>query len=248
MLTLLVADAEDSAHLWNTRPNEMTAAVGRLQHALSEALLEHDGVRPKDLGDRDSFVVAFARASDAVACALQLQRASLAPIHLRIGLHTSEVQSGGENIHADPTVIRTARLRDLAHGGQIVLSRATVEMLVDRLPAGAWLKDLGTHRLQDQPRPEAIAQLCHPDLHNEFPTLQTFNDVATHGLPMPLTTFVGRTAEMADVQELLVDNRLVTLVGAGGVGKTRLAVQVAGQARCRFRQRLVRRSGPDLRA
>ena len=92
--------------LWNTRPNEMTAAVGRLQHALSEALLEHDGVRPEDQGDRDSFVVAFARASDAVACALQLQRASLAPIHLRIGLHTSEVQSARREYYADPTVTR----------------------------------------------------------------------------------------------------------------------------------------------
>jgi predicted ATPase/class 3 adenylate cyclase/DNA-binding CsgD family transcriptional regulator len=229
MVTLLLADVEDFARLWDAQPRDMAAAVVHLERALSEAILEHDGVRPAEQGDGHSFVVAFARASDAVACALQLQRAALAPIRLRIGLHTSEVQLRDDNNYVGPTLTRTARLRDLAHGGQTVLSRATEEMLVDRLPDGAWLTDLGIHRLQGLRRPERVAQLCHPDLRNEFPALHIANNDAAHGLPVQLTSFIGRNAEIIEVHRLLADDRLVTLVGAGGVGKTRLAVQVAAK-------------------
>jgi predicted ATPase/class 3 adenylate cyclase/DNA-binding CsgD family transcriptional regulator len=229
MVTLLLADVEDSAPLWDTQPTEMTAADGRLQRAMSEAIREHNGVQPTEQGDGGSFVVAFARASDAVACALQLQCAALAPVRLRIGLHTSEVQLRNDTNYTGPEITRTARLRDLAHGGQTVLSRVTEEMLVDRLPDGAWLTDLGIHRLQGLPRRERVAQLCHPNLRNEFPALHASNDGAAHGLPVQLTTFIGRNAEMADVCQLLADHRLVTLVGAGGVGKTRLAVQIAAE-------------------
>ena len=107
--------------------------------------------------------------SDAVACALELQRAPLAPIRLRIGVHTGEVQLRDEGNYAGPTINRTARLRDLAHGGQTVLSGATEEMVLDRLPADAWLTDLGTHPLRDLPRPERVVQLCHPDLRQRVP-------------------------------------------------------------------------------
>ncbi len=188
MVTLLLADVEDFARLWDAQPREMAAAVVHLERALSEAIREHDGVRPAEQGDGDSFVVAFARASDAVACALQLHRAALAPIRLRIGLHTSEVQLRDDNNYVGPTLTRTARLRDLAHGGQTVLSRVTEEMLVDRLPDGAWLTDLGIHRLQGLRRPERVAQLCHPDLRNEFPALHIANNDAAHGLPVQLTS------------------------------------------------------------
>ena len=152
MVTLLLADAEDSTRLWETQPEQMAAAVERLQRALSEAIFEHDGVQLGDQGEGDSFVVAFARASNAAACALQLQRAALAPIRLRIGVHTGEVQLRDESNYTGPTVNRTERLRDLAHGGQTVLSGATENMIVDRLPDGAWLVDLGTHRLRDLPQ------------------------------------------------------------------------------------------------
>jgi predicted ATPase/class 3 adenylate cyclase/DNA-binding CsgD family transcriptional regulator len=226
-VTLLLADAEDSPRMWETQPEQMTAAIQRLQHMVSPVILEHDGVRPVEQGEGDSFVVAFGRASNAVACALQLQRAPLAPIRLRIGIHTGEVQVLDESIYTGPTVIRTARLRDLAHGGQTVLSGATADMVADRLPDAAWLMDLGTRQLRDLPRPERVVQLCHPDLRNEFPALSAPNDEVIHGLPAQLTTFIGRNAEIVDVHGLLADNRLVTLVGAGGVGKTRLAVQVA---------------------
>jgi predicted ATPase/class 3 adenylate cyclase/DNA-binding CsgD family transcriptional regulator len=228
-VTLVLADVEGSTRLWQTQPDEMSAAIARLNHAVSDIIAAHDGVRPVEQGEGDSFVAAFARASNAVACALQLQRAPLAPIRLRIGIHTGEVHLRDDGNYAGPTINRTARLRDLAHGGQTVLSVAAEEMVVDSLPADAWLTDLGTYPLRDLPRPERVVQLCHPDLPNEFPPLRTTTTVVSHNLPVQLTSFVGRQAEIRTLREALVDNRLVTLTGAGGVGKTRLAVQVAAE-------------------
>jgi predicted ATPase/class 3 adenylate cyclase/DNA-binding CsgD family transcriptional regulator len=226
-VTLLLADVEGSTRLWETQPGDMTAAVARLNLAVSDMIAAHDGVRPVEQGEGDSFVAAFARASDAVAAALELQRAPLAPIRLRIGIHTGEIQLRDEGNYAGPTINRTARLRDLAHGGQTVLSGATEAMVVDRLPEGAWLTDLGTHPLRDLPRPERVVQLCHPDLVNEFAALRVSGTVASTRLPVQLTSFVGRDAQLTQLAELLADNRVVTLTGAGGAGKTRLAVQVA---------------------
>ncbi len=167
-VTLLLADVEGSTRLWETQPGEMAAAIARLNQAVSEIIATHDGVRPVEQGEGDSFVAAFARASDAAAAALELQRAPLAPIRLRIGVHTGEVQLRDEGNYAGPTINRTARLRVLGHGGQILLSGATEAMVLDRLPDGAWLTDLGTHALRDLPRPERVVQLCHADLVNEF--------------------------------------------------------------------------------
>ncbi len=228
-VTLLLADVEGSTQLWQSQPDQMTAAVALLDRTLADVVVVHAGVRPVEQGEGDSFVIAFSCASDAVACALALQRAPLAPIRLRIGVHTGQVQLRDEGNYIGPTINRTARLRDLAHGGQTVLSGATEELAVDWLPADAWLTDLGTHPLRGLPRPERVKQLCHPDLRNEFPPLRAGNSVAVQGLPVKLTSFVGRDAEMENVRELVSKNRLVTLTGAGGVGKTRLAVQVAAQ-------------------
>ncbi len=226
-VTLLLADVEGSTQLWETRPEEMSAAVGQLDRTLTDLVSDHDGVRPVEQGEGDSFVVAFARASDAAACALALQRAPLAPIRLRIGVHTGEVRLRDEGNYIGPTINRTARLRELAHGGQTVLSGITNDLLADLLPDGAWLNDLGTHRLRDLPRPERVVQLCHPDLHNEFPPLRAREAVGVQRLPAQLTSFVGRADDMAQVRGLLDVNRLITLTGAGGVGKTRLASQIA---------------------
>src|SRR5580693_9051062 len=201
-VTLLLADVEGSTRLWETQPDQMTAAMGRMNQVVSETIAEHGGVRPVEQGEGDSFVAAFARASDAVACALELQRSPLAPIRLRIGVHTGEVQLRDEGNYAGPTINRTARLRDLAHGGQTVLSGATEVMVVDRLPAGVWLTDLGTHPLRDLPRPERVVQLCHPDLRNDFPPLRTPSIVVSHNLPVQLTNFVGRGAQMTNVEKL----------------------------------------------
>jgi predicted ATPase/class 3 adenylate cyclase/DNA-binding CsgD family transcriptional regulator len=232
--TLLLADVEGSTRLWETQPDEMTAALARLNRTVSEVIAACGGVRPVEQGEGDSFVAAFARASDAVACALELQRAPLAPIRLRIGVHTGEVQLRDEANYAGSTINRTARLRDLAHGGQTVLSGATEDMVIDRLPDGAWLTDLGTHSLRDLPRPERVVQLCHPDLRDEFPPLRTPKGVGVHNLPVQLTSFVGREAEVDEVRQLLAGNRLVTLTGAGGAGKTRLAVEIAARIASEF--------------
>lgn len=228
-VTLLLADVENSTGLWESQPDQMTAAFARLDATLSDLLAAYGGVRPVEQGEGDSFVIAFARASDAVACALGLQQAPLAPIRLRIGLHTGEVQLRDEGNYIGPTINRTARLRNLAHGGQTVLSGATDYMVVDSLPADAWLTDLGTHELRGVGRPERVVQLCHPDVGKEFPPLRTDDSVVAQNFPVQLTSSVGRQAEMGDVRQLLVANRLVTLTGAGGAGKTRLAVEVAAR-------------------
>jgi class 3 adenylate cyclase len=117
-----------------------------VDHHVDELPAARREVRPVEQGEGDSFVAAFAHAGDAVACALQLQRALLAPIRLRIGVHTGDIQLRDEGDYAGPTINRTARPRDLADGGQTVLSGATSEVVIDRLPVDAWLTDLGTHR------------------------------------------------------------------------------------------------------
>src|SRR6201997_5661829 len=125
MATLLLADVEGSTRLGETQPEEMTAVLARFNRTVSEVVAAHGGVRPVEQGEGDSFVAGFARASDALSCALTLQRTPLGPIRLRIGGHTGEVALRAEVNYAGPAINRAARLRDLAHGGQTVLSEAT---------------------------------------------------------------------------------------------------------------------------
>jgi predicted ATPase/class 3 adenylate cyclase/DNA-binding CsgD family transcriptional regulator len=224
-VTLLLADVEGSTGLWEAQPESMTSAVARLDDVLAATVPSCGGFRPLEQGEGDSFVAAFSRASDALACALALQRAPLAPVRLRIGIHTGEVQLRDDANYVGPTINRAARLRDLAHGGQTVLSGTTTDLVVDALPADVWLTELGTHRLRGLERPERVVQLCHPDVPAEFPPLRMVH-LAGHNLPPQLTSFVGRQAEIADVRRLLSEHRFVTLTGAGGVGKTRLALCV----------------------
>jgi predicted ATPase/class 3 adenylate cyclase/DNA-binding CsgD family transcriptional regulator len=233
-VTLLLADVEGSTRLWETQPQNMAAAVACLDRTLTDLVAAHGGVRPVEQGEGDSFVIAFSRAREAVACALQLQRAPLAPIRLRIGVHTGEVQLRDEGNYIGPTINRAARLRDLAHGGQTVLSGTTEDLVFDALPADAWLVDLGTYEMRGVARPERVAQLCHPDIRNEFPPLRTPKPVAAERLPAQLTSFVGRATQIDDVRQIVFANRLVTLTGAGGVGKTRLAIEVGGKIAAAF--------------
>jgi predicted ATPase/class 3 adenylate cyclase/DNA-binding CsgD family transcriptional regulator len=228
-VTLLLGDVEGSTGLWETVPAAMTAAVASLDLALSRLVDAHHGVRPIEQGEGDSFVIAFGRASDAVVFALDLQRSSLDPIRLRIGIHTGDVQLRDEANYVGPTINRTARLRDLAHGGQTVLSSTISELVCDRLPAEAWLADLGSHPVRDLARPEHVMQLCHAEICNEFPPLRTSKTIRAHNLPVQLTRFIGRHTEMAEMRRSLTNNRVVTLTGAGGAGKTRLAVEAAAQ-------------------
>lgn len=232
-VTLLLSDVEGSVRLWEADHAAMTAAVDRLDALITEAVGRHAGVRPVEQGEGDSFVAAFSRASDALACALALQLAVAEEawpggieLRLRMGLHTGEVQLRDEGNYIGAAINRCARLRNLGHGGQTLLSRATHDLVVDRLPEEVTLTHLGTSRLRDLARPEDVYQLGHPRLPAEFPPLRSL-DALPNNLPVRLTSFIGREAEIAGVKELLAENRLVTLTGAGGVGKTRLALQAA---------------------
>lgn len=237
-MTLLLADAERSTPPWKTSPELRLAEAERLESAVVDMIATHGGLGPvtpdpKD-GGADTFVAIFARATDALACALDLQQAPLAPVQLRVAVHTGEVQLGDSGCCTGPAVNRAARLRDLAHGGQVVVSGTTHDLVIDHLPDDVWLADLGTHALREMSRPERVAQLCHPDLRVEFPPLHCATTIAPHGLPMQLTRFVGRAAQINDIRKFLADNRLVTLAGTGGVGKTRLAAQIATQSAAEF--------------
>jgi class 3 adenylate cyclase len=204
-VTLLLADVERSTRLWETQPDVMAATLATMDRTLAELVHANNGVCPIEQGEGDSFVVAFTRASDAVACALGLQQAALAPIRLRIGLHTGEVQLRDEGKYMGPTINRAARLRELGHGGQTLLSGTTSDLVRELLPEHAWLIDFGPYALRDLSRPERVAQLCHPDLHNYFPPLRT--------------RLCGRASERGRIRRLREVGRMLTFAGVSGVGK-----------------------------
>jgi class 3 adenylate cyclase len=165
MATLLLADVEGSTRLWESQSDEMTAAVARLDAVLAEVVAKHQGVRPVEQGEGDSFVIAFARASDAVACAMALQSTPLAPLRLRVGVHTGEVQLRDEGNYMGPTINRTARLRDLAHGGQTVLSGVTYEMVASSRCGRRRAAADGYHPVQDfrcRPRASGLGSRRQP--------------------------------------------------------------------------------------
>jgi predicted ATPase/class 3 adenylate cyclase/DNA-binding SARP family transcriptional activator len=146
-------------------------------------------------------------------------------LRVRIALHAG-VAEEREADYFGPALNRVARILKAGHGGQVLLSLATEQLAGDHLPDGASLRDLGEHRLKDLARPERIFQLLHPDLPADFPPLRSLAAFA-HNLPVPLTSFVGREEQIAEVERLLPTTHLLTLTGAGGCGKTRLALQVA---------------------
>jgi predicted ATPase/class 3 adenylate cyclase/DNA-binding CsgD family transcriptional regulator len=234
-VTFLLTDIAGSTRLWEDAPDPMAAATARHYELIDEVVRRCNGVRPVEQGEGDSTVSAFSRASDAVLAALDIQRAMRnepwpdgAPISVRIGVHTGEAQLRDEGNYFGAAISRTARLRSTGHGGQILLSQATADLLAERLPNGATLRDLGTHTLRDLARPERIFQLDHPDLHGDFPPLISL-DALPNNLPVQLTSFIGREREMAEVRTILETTRLLTLTGAGGCGKTRLALQIAAE-------------------
>ncbi len=230
-VTFLLTDIEASTRQWEDRADAMGAAVARHYEILSEAIAGNAGVRPVEQGEGDSVVGAFARPSDAVAAALEAQRGFFAedfavPMRVRIAVHTGQAQLRDEGNYFGQAVNRCARLRSIAHGGQVLLSRATRDLVVDFLPEDITLQDLGAHRLRDLARPEHVYQLCHPDLPAEFESLRSL-DALPNNLPLQLTSFVGREREVRDIRNVFADTRLLTLIGSGGCGKTRLALQVA---------------------
>jgi predicted ATPase/class 3 adenylate cyclase/DNA-binding CsgD family transcriptional regulator len=235
VVTFLLSDVEGSTRLWEGDESEMGAAIARHYELLDAAVLLHGGVRPVEQGEGDSVVGAFTNPSDAVAAALEAQRAFAAEtwpggreLRIRIALHTGQAQLRGSGYYVGRAVIRCARLRAVAHGGQTVLSAATRDLVGDRLPEGISLRDLGSHRLKDLGEPERIWQLCHPDLADDFGPLRSL-DAVNNNLPAQLTSFVGRDGELAELRVVLADARLVALTGAGGCGKTRLAAHAAAE-------------------
>jgi predicted ATPase/class 3 adenylate cyclase len=232
-VTFMLTDVEGSTLLWESAAEAMGAAIRRHYQLLDAAIALHGGVRPQEQGEGDSVVAAFDCASKALAAALDVQRAFCAEcwpegasLKVRIALHTAQAQLRDELNYFGQGVNRCARLRAVAHGGQVVLSETTRGLVSDRLPEGVELADLGVHRLRDLGRPEHVHGLLHPDLPVEFPPLRSLGSVSNN-LPGELTNFVGRGAELAEVAELLGQVRLLTLTGAGGCGKTRLALQAA---------------------
>jgi predicted ATPase/class 3 adenylate cyclase/DNA-binding CsgD family transcriptional regulator len=249
-VTFLLADVAGSAESWEEAPEAMAAAIPRYYGRLDEAIVSHGGVRPVQEGDGDSVVGAFSRASDAIAAALDAQRAlnnetpsdetpsdeawpSGAALRVRMAVHTGEAQLRDGGSYFGDSVMHCARLRGIGHGGQILVSGATAGLVAERLPEGGELIDLGRHRLRDLGRPERVWQLAHPDLAAGFPALRSL-DVFQHNLPVQLTPLIGREADVGTVGGLLAEDRLVTLTGSGGVGKTRLALAVAADGVERF--------------
>ena len=204
--------------------------MGRIDAVFSAAVGRHGGVRPWDSEKWACSWRPLPGPSEALACALDVQRELRANnlSCLRAGLHTGEAQVRDEVRYFGQAVARTARLRDLGHVGQVLVSRASADLVAEHLPAGASLIDLGPHRMADLSRPVHVYQLCHPDLRSGFPPLRSL-DRHPHNLPLQLTNFVGREAALAEVGGLLADHGLVTITGSGGCGKTRLALQVAAE-------------------
>ncbi len=233
-VTLLFTDIVGSTRLWETEPARMAPALRRHDDILRAAIEGAGGYVFKTVGD--AFCAAFWTARAAVDAAVAGQRALSAqtwptsrPILVRMGLHTG-VSEERDGDYFGPAVNRAARLEAAAHGGQIVLSGTTTELVAGELPDGASLRDLGLHRLKDLGRPEQVFQLEAPGLAASFPPLTSLdNPELPNNLPSVVSAFVGRDSELAEVRELIEAARLVTLTGAGGSGKTRLSLQVAAE-------------------
>jgi predicted ATPase/class 3 adenylate cyclase len=227
-VTFLFTDIEGSTALWDRIPEAMTESLAEHDRRMSSIIDRHHGYVFTTAGD--SFAVAFQTATDAVEAALAMQLAFLEPargltLRVRIGVHAG-MATLRHGDYFGAAVNRGARLSASAHGGQLVLSQSTVELLAGRLPPDVELLDLGTHRLRGLTEPERIHQVCHPALERQFRRLRTVEGPDDH-LPTQLTSFIGRTSELRDVIALVREHRLVTLSGAGGAGKTRLAIRVA---------------------
>ena len=236
-VTFLFTDLEVSTRLWEEEADAMRVALARHDEILRSVVASFDGYLVKGRGD--GIHAAFATADDAVGAAIAAQRAlgdedwALSePLRARIGLHTgsAELRDGD---YFGSSVNRAARLMAVAHGGQVVCSRPTADLAGDALPEGCSLVDLGEHRLRDLLRPEQVFEVRTPGTPTSFPPLQSL-DAFPGNLPVQLTSFVGRDDDVAEVAKALSESRLVTLTGVGGVGKTRLALQVAADVLPQF--------------
>ena len=239
-LTLLLTDIEGSTRLWALQPDRMHQALARHNEIVESSVAGAGGSVLQTKGEGDSTFSVFASPSAAVAAALDIQRALWAerwptdvPVRVRVAVHTGEV----EVRHGDyfgVEISRCARIRSSAHGGQTLLSESTGRAVRSALRDGAFLKDLGQHRLKDLDRPERVYQLCHPSIPEDFPPLASLAAMR-HNLPVQVSAFIGRQKEIAAVGQLMNENRLVMLTGTGGCGKTRIALRIASDLVDSFR-------------
>jgi predicted ATPase/class 3 adenylate cyclase len=239
-VTFLLTDIEGSTRLWETVPEAMEVALEQHNRLVAKVIERHGGVVVTSRGEGDSFFAVFPSAVAAVeaagACQLRLGSEAWpegAALRVRMGLHTGEahVQEGDYVDHAP--INRCARLKAAAHGGQVLVTRATHDLVGGRVSGGFGLKRLGEFRLRDLAGPELIYQLTHADLPADFPPIRTIAE-RTSNLPVPVSSFIGRERELEQTGAALGEARVVTLTGAGGVGKTRLALQAAAEVAPRF--------------
>jgi predicted ATPase/class 3 adenylate cyclase len=229
--TYLFTDIEGSTRLWETEPDKMRPALARHDAIVRACVEGNRGTVVKMSGDGVHAV--FADPLDAVRATLELQR-TLAleategvALQVRCGVHAGV----GERRDSDffgTAVNRAARIMSVANGGQVLLSHAVAALVSDRLPDGVSLRDLGSVRLRDLVNPERVYQVVHPQLRQDFPSLRSL-EATPNNLPQQVTSFVGRERELADIRNQLQNTRLSTLFGAGGLGKTRLSLQIAAE-------------------
>jgi predicted ATPase/class 3 adenylate cyclase len=236
-VTFLFTDLEGSTRLWEQHPAAMRPALERHDALLRVAVEGAGGRMVKTTGDGLHAVFTTTRA--ALDAALAAQRSIAAEtwgvpggLRVRMGLHTGDAAARDGDYYG-PATNRAARVMAAAHGGQVVVSHATEEIVRDSLPPEIALEDLGEHRLPDLARPERIFQVVAPDLQQEFPPLRSL-DAVPGNLPGQLTSIVGRAVEREAIADALLASRLVTITGVGGVGKSRIAVQVALDIAPRF--------------
>jgi predicted ATPase/class 3 adenylate cyclase/Tfp pilus assembly protein PilF len=236
-VTFLFTDIEGSTRLLQQLGEKYAILLGEHQQLLRETCELHHGSVVGTQGD--SFFVAFPRAVDAINAAVQAQRMLAdhpwtdgVDVRVRMGLHTGEAQiSLSDYVGID--VHRAARIAAAAHGGQVLLSQRTYELVARDLPDRVRLRDLGEHRLKDLRQPKHLYQLDIAGLPADFPPIKSL-DAVLNNLPVQSTSFVGREKELGELKKLIENTRLVTLTGAGGSGKTRLALQVAAEMSAHF--------------
>jgi predicted ATPase/class 3 adenylate cyclase len=229
ILTFLFTDIEGSTSKWEEQPELMAQAVARHDALLREAVQRHQGRIVKTTGD--GIYAAFPNPVDGLAAVIEIQLALLDPaatagmsLAVRCGLHTGAVHARDDDYFGS-TINRTARIMSAAHGGQVLVSQAIADLLRECLPVGVSLKDLGNVRLKGLATTETVFQVVHPQLYQNFPALREL-EATPNNLPQQLTSFIGREREREEIEELLESTRLLTLLGMGGLGKTRLSLQV----------------------